>query len=41
MIGEACEVRQNFDHALIPAVTQCMAPVITKQMAQVDAKIQH
>ena len=41
VIGEACEVRQNFDHALIPAVTQCMAPVITKQMAQGDAKIQH
>ena len=41
VIGEACGVRQNFDHALIPAVTQCMAPVIAKQMAQGDAKIQH
>ena len=41
VIGEACGVRQNFDHALIPAVTQCMAPVITKQMAQGGTKIQH
>lgn len=41
VIGEACGVRQNFDHALIPAVFQHLAPVIAKQMAQGDAKIQH
>jgi len=41
VIGEACDVRQNFDHALIPAVFQYMAPVIARQMAQGDAKIQH
>ena len=41
VIGEACDVRQNFDHALIPAVFQHLAPVIAKQMAQGDAKIQH
>lgn len=41
VIGESCGVRQNFDHALIPAVFQHLAPVIAKQMAQGDAKIQH
>ena len=41
VIGEACGVRQNFDHALIPAVLRYMAPVIARQMAQGDAAIQH
>ena len=41
VIGEACGVRQNFDHALMSAVMQYMAPVIAGQMARKDAKIQH
>lgn len=41
VIGETCNVRQNFDHALIPAVFQHMAPVIARQMAQSNAKVQH
>ena len=41
VIGEACGMRQNFDHALIPAVVRYMAPLIARQMAGGDAKVQH
>ncbi len=41
VIGEACGVRQNFDHALIPAVVRHMAPVIAGQTAQGSTKVQH
>ena len=41
VIGAACGVRQNFDHALIPAVVRYMAPVIAGQTAQGNTKVQH
>ena len=41
LIGETCDLRENFDHALIPAYIQYMAPVIARKMAQGDANIQH
>ena len=41
VIGEGCDVRKNFDHALIPAVLRYLAPVIARQMSQGDANIQH
>ncbi|MBQ3705183.1 MAG: carboxylesterase/lipase family protein [Clostridia bacterium] len=41
VIGEACGVRQDFDHALIPAVIRYMGPAMARQMARGDARIQH
>ncbi|MBQ7520754.1 MAG: carboxylesterase/lipase family protein [Clostridia bacterium] len=41
VIGEACGVRQNFDHALLPALVKYLGPVIARQMARKSANIQH
>ena len=41
VIGETCDVRENFDHALMPAYIQYMAPMIAQRMAQEHANIQH
>ena len=41
VIGENCEVRKNFDHALIPAVLRVIAPLLARKMAGGDAAIQH
>ncbi len=41
VIGEKCDVRENFDHELIPAVVRYLAPAVAKQMAQKGAQIQH
>lgn len=41
VIGEACGVRQNFDHALLSALPKYLGPAMARQTAQKEAKIQH
>ena len=41
VIGETCEIRENHDHELMPAVLRYLAPAVTKKMAEKDANIQH
>ena len=41
VIGEECTVRQNFDHELIPAASRILGPVIARQMARKETKVQH
>ena len=41
VIGETSEVRENFDHELIPAVLKYLAPAAAKRMEKEKANIQH
>ena len=41
VVGETCEVRENFDHELIPAVLKYIAPAAARKMAREKANIQH
>ena len=41
VVGEHCEVRENYDHELIRLALRYLAPAIEKQMAQEKANIQH
>ena len=41
VIGETSEVRNNFDHDLIPAALKYLAPAAARRMAKEKANIQH
>lgn len=41
VLGETCDVRENHDHDLIPAVLKYLAPAVARRMAQESANIQH
>ena len=41
VIGEHCEIREDFDHRLISAALRFLAPALARQQAREGASIQH
>ena len=41
VIGKESEVKENFDHELIPVLGKCMGPVLARMMAKQKPQIQH